>query len=134
MSEASFVQGVDVVGCDVGDGGRSCGTHDICGQHLKVDDTIVFRAEVVCVDEGDINGDLEYILKAYVIRGGSQACHVGFLPRRLLRKRAVYNNKMATVVEDLRTSENSQKRRRSERSMGIVRCLLLSDVEEHFRA
>lgn len=127
---ASLIPGVDVVGCDDGDGGRSCATHDVCGQYLKVDDVLVFRGEVITAEGGEV----EYVLKAYVIRSGSQACHVGYLPRRLLRLSAAYENKMTTVVEDLRKSDNSQRRRRSERNKGIVRCLMLTDVEEHFRA
>ncbi|KAG1696070.1 hypothetical protein DVH05_019055 [Phytophthora capsici] len=108
------MQAVDIVGCDVGDGSRNCTAHEICGQHLRVDDVIVFRSEVACVDEGRCDGDLEYVVKAYVLRDGSPTCHVGFLPRRFLKARESYNNKMATVVEDLRVSDNSQKRRRSE--------------------
>ncbi|KAE9246626.1 hypothetical protein PF001_g24608 [Phytophthora fragariae] len=114
-SPAPTIAGVDIVGCDAGDAGRSCTVHDVCGKHLKIDDAIVFRGEAVMAD----NGDVEYAVKAYVIRLGAQLCHVGFLPRRLLRQRTAYENKMATVVEDLRKSDNSQKRRRSERNKGI---------------
>ncbi|KAE9293091.1 hypothetical protein PR003_g24591, partial [Phytophthora rubi] len=102
-----LISGVDIVGCDVGDGGRSCTTHEICGTELKVDDVIVFRAEVVAV-EGE---GLEHVVKAHVVRLGAQLCHVGFLPRRLLRMKDAYANRMAIVVEDLRKSDNSQKRR-----------------------
>ncbi|KAG3023969.1 hypothetical protein PC120_g7285 [Phytophthora cactorum] len=133
MDQQQMIAGVDDVGCDEGGGGRSCASHEICGQHLKLDDVFVFRAEVECSNDEDISGDLDIVVKAYVLRSGSQACHVGFLPRRLLQMRDKYANKMATVVEDLRKSDNSQKRRRSERNRGIVRCLMLSDIEEQFR-
>jgi hypothetical protein len=107
-----------------------CAAHDICGKQLNVNDVIVFRGEAIPTEDGE----LEYVVKAYLVRAGSQLCHVGFLPRRLLKMRAQYENKLASVVEDLRASENSQKRRRSERNRGIVRCLLLSAIEEHFRS
>ncbi|KAE9179388.1 hypothetical protein PF002_g27828 [Phytophthora fragariae] len=93
-SPAPTIAGVDIVGCDAGDAGRSCTVHDVCGKHLKIDDAIVFRGEAVMAD----NGDVEYAVKA---------------------QRTAYENKMATVVEDLRKSDNSQKRRRSERNKGI---------------
>ena len=128
MSEEQTVQGVDVVGCDAGDNGRSCVSHEICGNHVHVGDVIVFRWEVVPIEE-----DMEEVVKAYLIRDGSQTCHIGFLPRRLLKQKGKFVNKMAIVVEDLRTSENSQKRRRSHRNMGIVYCTMLDAIEEQFR-
>jgi hypothetical protein len=39
------VPAVDVVGCDEAGGRKSCATHEICGQHLKVCDVLVFRAK-----------------------------------------------------------------------------------------
>jgi len=50
----------------------------------------------------------EEVIKAYVIRDGSQACHAGFLPRRFSEAKR-YMNKMAIVIEDLRESDNTQK-------------------------
>jgi hypothetical protein len=90
----------------------------------------LFLGEAI-IDEDD---QLEYVVKAFVIRSGAQTCHVGFLPRRLLRMKAAYEKKMATAVEDLRKSEHSKTRRRSERNIGIVRCLMLTDIEQHFTA
>ncbi|ETN01128.1 hypothetical protein F441_18609 [Phytophthora nicotianae CJ01A1] len=94
-------RGVDVVGCDLAEGGRSCVAHEACGKHVKVGDVLLFREEVD--DQGD--NRLGYCLKAYLIRDGSQTCHVGYLPRRLLIQRAAFNRQFATVVEDLRHSE-----------------------------
>jgi len=68
-----------------------------------------------------------------VIRDGSQACHVGFLPRRLVKQKDKFMNKMAIVVEDLRESDNTQKRRRSHRNVGAVVCRMLDEIEEQFR-
>lgn len=114
------IHGVDVVGCDAGDNGRNCTSHEVCGTHIRLDDLIIFRWEVV-----PIEGDLEEVVKAYLIRDGTQGCHIGFLPRRLLKQKDKYVNKMATIVEDLRCSENAQKRRRSNRNKGIVYCTML---------
>ena len=62
MSEEETVEGVDVVGCDAGDNGRSCVSHEVCGNHVRVGDVIVFRWEVV-----PIEGDMEEVVKAYLI-------------------------------------------------------------------
>ncbi|ETN13991.1 hypothetical protein PPTG_22285 [Phytophthora nicotianae INRA-310] len=67
----SMPRGVDVVGCDLAEGGRSCVAHEACGKHVKVGDVLLFREEVD--DQGD--NRLGYCLKAYLIRDGSQTCH-----------------------------------------------------------
>ena len=126
---SGLICAVDVVGCDIGEGGRRCTTHAICGSHVQLNDVLVFRDQV----EAEEGGELVHVVKAYTVRDGSQLCHVGYLPRRLLSQRAKYVNKFATVVEDLRISSNAQKRRRSERAGGILRCMLLCDIEHQFR-
>ena len=118
---------VDVVGCDDGDNGRSCASHIVCGTHLHTGDVIIFRWAVI-----PINDEAEEVIKAFVIRDGSQACHVGFLPRRLIKQKEKFLNKMAIVVEDLRESDNLQKQRRSHRNVGVVVCRMLAEIEEQF--
>jgi len=119
---------VDVVGCDDGSNGRSCASHVVCGTHLKVGDVVIFRWAVI-----PFNDEAEEVIEVYVIRDGSQACHVGFLPRRLVKQKEKFMNKMAIVIEDLRVSENIQKRRRSHRNVGAVVCRMLDEIEEQFR-
>ncbi|KAH9181678.1 hypothetical protein AeNC1_016346, partial [Aphanomyces euteiches] len=45
---------------------------------------------------------LEEVAKVYRVVGAEQTCHVGFLPKRLLRRKEEINNKMAVVLEDYR--------------------------------
>ncbi|KAE9060203.1 hypothetical protein PF010_g30305, partial [Phytophthora fragariae] len=44
-------QGVDVVGCDIKDGGRACAIHEACGKPIQLGDLVVFRLQVE--DQGD---------------------------------------------------------------------------------
>ena len=90
---------------------------------------IVFRWQVVSAE----NDELEEVIKAFIIRDGSQECHVGYLSKRLLVQKEKFKNKMAVVLEDLRSSNNAQKRRRSLRHKGIVICRMLDEIEEQFR-
>lgn len=128
MSEEETILGVDVVGCDEESNGRSCISHEVCGKYVQTGDILVFRWEAV-----PIENEIEEVIKAYVIRDGSQECHIGYLPRHLLHQKDKYKNKMAVVIEDLRLSTNFQRRRRSERNKGILYCNMLDAIEEQFR-
>jgi hypothetical protein len=128
MYEEETILGVDIIGCDEGSDGRSCISHEVCGKFVQVGDILVLRWEVI-----PIGDDIEEVIKAHVIRDGSQECHIGYLPRHLLRQKERYKNKMAVVIEDLRLSTNFQRRRRSERNKGILYCNMLDAIEEQFR-
>jgi len=41
-------------------------------------------------------------------------------------------NKIEIVIEDLRESDNIQKRRRSHRNVEVVVCRILDEIEEQF--
>jgi hypothetical protein len=125
----SELQDVDVVGCDEGTNGRSCLNHDVCGSQIQIGDILVFRWKVIPTD----NDEIEEVIKAFIIKDGSQECHVGYLPKRLLIQKEKFKNKMAVVLEDLRSSNNAQKRRRSLRHKGIVVCRMLDEIEQQFR-
>ena len=120
---------IDVVGCDEGSNGRSCLNHDVCGTQIQVGDIFIFRWAVVPVEN-----EIEEVIKVFIIRDVSQECHIGYLPRRLLIQKDNFKNKMAVVLEDLRRSNNAQKRRKSLRHKGIVVCRMLDEIEEQFRA
>jgi len=119
---------IDVVRCGDGDNGRSYASHIICGTHLKVGDVLIFRWAVIL-----INDKAEEVIEVYVIRDRSQARHVGFLSRKLVKQKEKYMNKMAIVIEDLRVSDEPQKRRRSHRNVRVVVCRMLDEIKEQFR-
>jgi hypothetical protein len=119
---------IDIVGCNDGKNGRNCFCHEICGKHITVDNVVVFRWEVI-----PINNKPEETIKAYLIKDGTQLCHIGFLPRKLLKDKEKYMNKMAIIVEDLRESDDPNDRRNSFRNMGVLKSRMLEDIEEQFR-
>ena len=65
---------IDIIGCNDGDNGRSCAYHVVCGTNLHIGNVLIFRWAVI-----PINDEAEEVIKAFVIRDGSQACYVGFL-------------------------------------------------------
>ena len=91
---------IEIVGCDDGKNGRSCFFHEVYDKHIQVDNVIVFCWEVI-----SIHDKLEETINVYVIRDGTQPCHIGFLPEKLLKNKMTYINKIAIVVYDLRKSE-----------------------------
>ncbi|ETV83614.1 hypothetical protein H257_04306 [Aphanomyces astaci] len=120
------LKAVDIVGVSSGEGTRSCTCHDICGDSLTVDDLVVCRLEV----QGE-SGNLEEVLKVFRLVASEQACHVGFLPLRLLKKKEDFANKIAIIVEDYRTSPSKYQRQRSERNVGIVKAVIMEHLQEY---
>lgn len=116
--------GVDVVGCDESDQGRSCSSHPVCGQHVLVGDIVTFRPEVAVDEDSNICSTV----KVFVVRQGAATCCIGFLPRRLLLRSGEFLFKYAVIAEDVRGSSNMQKRRRSTRNKGLLYCRLINGV------
>jgi len=130
---------VEIVGVNCGDGTRSCATHEVCGHFLDLGMLLFLVKEVQENDhprestveipqEQPHSHHLQVVVKAYRIApDGKPMCHVGFLPRRLLRgdHYKLYVDRFVVVKEDLRLSENSHARKRSHWNCGIVRCKLL---------
>ena len=65
----------EIVGLKSATNGRSCESHECCGEYLSEDDLICFK---YCILEFD--GEVEEEVKAVRIRDGTQSCVVGFLP------------------------------------------------------
>jgi hypothetical protein len=81
---ASTPKGMDVVGLDNGSHGRSCEQHGVCGSFVLVDDILYCKWAVQTFDE---DGDTpEACIQVYKLaRDGHVGCHVGYLPRRVVK-------------------------------------------------
>lgn len=134
---ASTPKGIDVVGVDNGSHGRSCTQHSICGHFVVVDDKLYCKWAVQSFnDEIDAPEACVQVYKLAV--DGNIGCHVGYLPRRLVKASRnkkgerdggkSYEGTWLKVVKDLRLSENSSERSRSYRNCGILYCHVANDT------
>ena len=67
---------VDIIGIGIGDQGRSCEEHRICGMVLAPDVIVRLRKEEIIVE-----GKIEVAICMYWVMDSVERCHVGFLPR-----------------------------------------------------
>jgi hypothetical protein len=72
----------EIVGLESSTNGRYCGYHGCCGKHLCVGDLVRFRLVIL---EGDGDGQDTEAMKVIKIKYGTEACHVGFLQRYIVK-------------------------------------------------
>ena len=114
----------EIVGLKASNNGRSCESHECCGENLSADDLICFRFCVLDFEDGP-----EEAIKAVRIRDGTESCVVGFLPRNIVKSRkAKFIDKFAQVIELYEYSENRTKIGKSNRNLGIASFRLLEDI------
>jgi hypothetical protein len=78
------LRGGEIMGLEFSTNGRSCGSHECCGKHLCVGDFVRFRLVIL---EGDGDGQYTEAMKLIKIKDGTEAFHVGF-PQRCIVKGA----------------------------------------------
>jgi hypothetical protein len=85
---------VEIVGTEVGDRGHSCEEHpNNCGKVLAKD--VVVRLWKVQIQ---VEGQEETAIAAYWVTDGVDCCHVGFLPRHMVKQAGCYNGVLAQVT------------------------------------
>ncbi len=67
----------DIVGTNIGDRGRSCKAHHVCGVQVEEGTVVTLKREIILVD------GLEEVAMAVYLAGGRR-CRVGFTPRHLV--------------------------------------------------
>jgi hypothetical protein len=112
---------VDIVGIARGDRGRSCEEHEVCGAVLQEDCVVRIRHVQII----GATGKEESALAAYWISDGIDRCHVGFLPRHLLKDWQVYNGRIAQVVDIYEGSDSHAKKRKNVRISGCCEAVLI---------
>jgi hypothetical protein len=92
-STASITTGAkfDIVGIAIGNRGRSCKKHHVCGVQVEEGTTIRLKREMILVD-----GLEEVVMSVYLV--GGRGCRVGFTPRHLVNN-IQYDGAHARVVE-----------------------------------
>lgn len=117
--------GVDVVGLASDSDGRSCNLHTFCGHYVGLHDVLICKWSVQTFKD-----EPEVCVRVFLInRDGLPACHVGYLPKRLLKKNEgrEYDKMVLQVTDDLRLSDNASERSRSHRNVGMVHCTNVSN-------
>lgn len=117
---------VEIVGIERSHGGRSCEEHDVCGTVLQEDCVVRIRRMQIIGQ----HGKEESALAVYWISDGIDRCHVGFLPRHLLKQWQQYDGRIAQVVDLYRESESPAKRRKNARNYGCCEAVLIDNREE----
>jgi hypothetical protein len=111
---------VDIVGIEVGNCGRSCEEHDVCGLVLEENSVVRLRHVQILVD-----GHEESALAAYWITDGIDCCRVGFLQHHLIKQWRDYNGRIAQIVEMYKDSESASKRRKNHRNLGCCQAVII---------
>ncbi len=89
---------VEIVGTEMGDRGRSCEEHpNNCGEVLA--NNVVMRLHKVHIV---VDGCEETAIAAYWVSDGINRCHVGFLPRHMVKHAVHYNGALAQVTRVFR--------------------------------
>ena len=101
----------EIFGCDKNQGTRSCNLHETCGSVLSINDVVVFRFD-----------EPSNAVKVYLTINGTESCHVGFLPRFMLRRKGEFVDFYFKIIEDFRYSVNFAKRQRSIMNGGVLLC------------
>ncbi len=95
MAEKAHPPGivVEIVGTLMGDRGRSCEEHAVCGSVLEEDMVVRLRKVQILVD-----GFEETAIACYWVTDGIDRCRVGFLMRHMVAHAARYDGALAQVT------------------------------------
>ena len=116
----------EIVGLRARTNGRSCESHDCCGEFLVADNLVRFKLTVV-----DIEGKVEEAVKVVRIRDGTESCTVGFLPRNVATTRKdEFIGKFAQIIELYDHSDNESMVRKSMQNKGMASFRLLTNIQE----
>ncbi len=100
---------VKIVGTTVSCQGRSCKEQEICGEVLKED--VVVR---LCKMQLMVEGKEETVITAIWVTDGVDRCHIGFLPRHMVKHAARYDGALAQVIrvlsDDAETCDSAERR------------------------
>jgi hypothetical protein len=85
---------VDIVGIGIGDRGRSCEEHSICGRVLAPD--VLVR---LVKEEIQVGDNFEVAISVYWVTDSVERCRVGFLPRFMIPYADSLNGLLAQVTD-----------------------------------
>ena len=98
MAEATHPPGiaVKIVGIEIGNHGRLCEEHDVCGEVVEEDTLLRLRREQILVD-----GKEETVIACYWVTDGADRCRVGFLKRHIVNHAWRFDGALVQVTKVL---------------------------------
>ena len=134
MAEKAHPPGivVEIVGTLMGDRGRSCEEHSVCGSVLEEDMVVRLRKVQILVD-----GFEETAIACYWVTDGIDRCRFGFLMRHMVAHAARYDGALAQVTRVFSGEEEEcsrEERRMFHAKRGychatIISCLSMKEDE-----
>ena len=126
-SQGNLIKDGEIYGLFETSNGRSCCSHECCGEELRRDDIVRFVTTRVPLE--NTPGMSEEAVAAIRISDGTETCRVGFLPRRLAKwKKDRYVDKFAQIIELYHDMEEAVYKRKSKRCNGVASFRLLDDI------
>ena len=128
FGESIHLSGIvaEIVGTEMSCQGRSCKEHEICGEVLK-EDVVVRLRKIQFV----VEGKEETAIAAIWVMDGIDCCHVGFVPRHMVRHAAQYNRVLAQVTRVFSSNPetcDSTERRLFFKNKGYCRAAIISTL------
>ena len=128
---------VEIVGTLMGDRGRSCEEHSVCGSVLEEDMVVRLRKVQILIE-----GQEETAIACYWVTDGIDRCRVGFLMRHMVKHAVRYDGALAQVTRVFGDNEeecNREERRLFHANKGychatIISCLPLEDEAKATKA
>ena len=112
---------VDIVGIGIGDRGRSCEEHTICGRVLQPDVLVRLLKEEIMVD-----GHIETSISVYWVTDSVKRCRVGFLTRFMIPYANSFNGLLAQVTDVFNEYASSPEiRKKVHHNHGFCRAVIL---------
>jgi hypothetical protein len=117
----------EIVGLEGEEGGRSCESYYVCGNHLAVGDFVKFKVTMSLVGEEEELG-----IKVIKIWDGNDTCLVGLLPRHIgyASQKDKLRRKYAQVLELFKESAYFTKKRKNRHLVGVDFYCLLDDIQD----
>jgi hypothetical protein len=118
----------EIVWLESSTNGRSCGSHECCGKHLCVGDLVRFRLVIL---EGSDDGQDTEAMKVINIKDGTEACHVGFLQRYIVKgaRMEELTNAYGRVILLYKDSTIEMMKLKNKRLLGMASFRLLADIQ-----
>ena len=122
---------VEVVGIAMGDRGRSCEEHDVCGTVVEEDTLLRLRKEQILVD-----GQEETAISCYWVTDGIDRCRVGFLKRHMVKHAGHFDGGLVQVTKVLSADPrvcDSAERKLHHQNMGCALGTIVSAMTNEIK-